>query len=830
MTLDLQNTQPRLTTADIITVPNLMDINVSQGLDTKLDQILRQIGIMTYLQPMQARQYELDLMENLQLDADNNIPVFHEHSKIYLEAINNNSLKYMIINNIGNTNTISEGTLNTTVIVPLTSRWLKEYTVEILEKLSNYVTIPDSRVKKYIDDRAFSGFLNGRSKLATGKIYRAFYFKLEFNSNSQRAVDGLYTIKYLTYKANEAINSNWQDDAIHRTRHGVAHAARCTVYVDILHNLKKQLLTNDGEIDPFAMNAINFLAERFMINIIDVVTLTKIAMFFHDSARETEDVDYWDHRSAENCYEYFIHININEDIARFFSNAIKYKDQATEFKNFCATISVLQMENKEIQLAYCDYIRELIHYADMLDIMRVRSTFYGFNLDEFFRVSNNQKNFTMTNLLLISIRNFLACFSKTLPKTILLRSKNNRYISLEFAKTEVVDNLANILTEMEYSEAPYQHVLNQINSNSNCDFLRSLLNPNIIINEEYLIEQKKQLQYIPPPNVNSFITRRINNSILPGIQLIKHISKDKWKLFVHNLFNVNTQNVELRRKKTAHEQFKLTANGVASISAGYTPQYNQQQKHSFTKKQSMTLISTNNEYCLPSHGDGSLGVIFFSNKTLNEAMTDEHFLISLLMKYDASRITYSRSFYFSNQSEAEFAYHNLTTNNAWFPSVEALINYAISHDNLMINEVLARLKWTTPQENIFQKCQIGIFQKHDLKIRLTAQMMALDIQNRIKSIIPISISFYDFAPASLEHQYICPYTLEQQQQDIKCAVVENQANEDTKILGLILTLFKNNCTSASIDEGFKTKIQAFISKKDEYMTEETAQQCRLRFQ
>ena len=174
-----------------------------------------------------------------------------------------------------------------------------------------------------------------------------------------------------------------------RTTHGVRHASRVAIYIDVLHNFKKTKVSDkDDQLDPFVDKAMNFLTDRFKITEKDIIMLTKLAAFFHDSAREGEGQDYWDHRSAENCYEFLRHKGINEEAARFFANAARYKGDYKNFKNQLKTLEV----TKQPDISYCNYIRELIGGADTLDIMRCRDTFEANRLDRFLRVDAHQQN------------------------------------------------------------------------------------------------------------------------------------------------------------------------------------------------------------------------------------------------------------------------------------------------------------------------------------------------------------------------------------------------------------------------------------------------------
>ena len=189
-----------------------------------------------------------------------------------------------------------------------------------------------------------------------------------------------------------------------RRFHGVLHATRVTSYIDILHNFRNKSLTTGGTIDPFSEQAINYLAEIFNLEIQDILMLTKISAFFHDSARASDGVDKWDKESAENCYHFMINKGIEGKIAKFFANAAQHKDSPEKFESFCKSI----LNNPtEIQLKYCDYIRHLINVADTLDVMRVRTIFDESYLRDFCKTEQHEKNRENANALMKEVRKLI---------------------------------------------------------------------------------------------------------------------------------------------------------------------------------------------------------------------------------------------------------------------------------------------------------------------------------------------------------------------------------------------------------------------------------------
>lgn len=203
-----------------------------------------------------------------------------------------------------------------------------------------------------------------------------------------------------------------------RDVHGVMHATRVASYIDILHKFKStQLLDQQNKSDLFPNQAIQSLAVKFHIQPEDILTLTKYAAFFHDSAREAEGEDYWDHRSAENCYEFLKYKGISEDVARFFATAAKFKSDPEKFQQYCKN-------EKFTPTDFYHYIRQLIQTADGLDVMRCRDVFEAKYYTNFLKHTQenkdsiSQQNQQSVNALMANIRDFISMQESKSPCSI----------------------------------------------------------------------------------------------------------------------------------------------------------------------------------------------------------------------------------------------------------------------------------------------------------------------------------------------------------------------------------------------------------------------------
>lgn len=176
---------------------------------------------------------------------------------------------------------------------------------------------------------------------------------------------------------------------IARSIHGLRHATRVAQFVKMLHiSRSEHILDAQGQPDTFPTRAVDKVADFFGITPEDVLMLTQVAAFFHDSAREDEAEDKWDHRSAENCYDFLIKKGIKEDIARFFANAARYKSDGKKFNDYLKN----SLQIPKTELSEFHYIRQLIAFSDTLDIMRCKPEFNGDLICKFFNASIHQGN------------------------------------------------------------------------------------------------------------------------------------------------------------------------------------------------------------------------------------------------------------------------------------------------------------------------------------------------------------------------------------------------------------------------------------------------------
>ncbi len=152
---------------------------------------------------------------------------------------------------------------------------------------------------------------------------------------------------------------------LRRPIHGAMHAARVATYVKIIHKFREKHEDSTAQ-------GICLLAERVGLSAKALLHLTQIAALFHDTAREDEGTDRWDAQSGQNCFEFIQrHIPaVSKNMAQLIANTITFKDNEP---GFIESAQALLVSENDADLA--NYLRQLVHDADCLDIIRTKKTF-----------------------------------------------------------------------------------------------------------------------------------------------------------------------------------------------------------------------------------------------------------------------------------------------------------------------------------------------------------------------------------------------------------------------------------------------------------------------
>lgn len=157
-----------------------------------------------------------------------------------------------------------------------------------------------------------------------------------------------------------------------RPHHGLMHVSRVAFYVEVLHDLHRI------HQNPATSKKIKKLTTELHITEKDLLNYTVCTAFLHDVARKGDGPDKWDKDSAKQAKDLLIQHKANlpikdPAIAHIFSEIIHFKDAPKDYQE---SVQAYLAEHKmEIDVEAMLYLHSLIHDADVIDVMRVRSRF-----------------------------------------------------------------------------------------------------------------------------------------------------------------------------------------------------------------------------------------------------------------------------------------------------------------------------------------------------------------------------------------------------------------------------------------------------------------------
>lgn len=170
---------------------------------------------------------------------------------------------------------------------------------------------------------------------------------------------------------------------IARETHGAMHAVRVAIYTEVLHQINKQYLEKETN------KTLKVLQAYFGCGEQELIMLNQLAGIFHDCARKGEGQDVWEKESGEKFLTYLVNeseLNFDRISASIYFYAIAYKDDSEKFKKMLASLNF-----KAELIEACDYIRQLLHDADCLDVIRCVSEFYIDRLIIYQKARNNNQ-------------------------------------------------------------------------------------------------------------------------------------------------------------------------------------------------------------------------------------------------------------------------------------------------------------------------------------------------------------------------------------------------------------------------------------------------------
>lgn len=193
-----------------------------------------------------------------------------------------------------------------------------------------------------------------------------------------------------------------KQNGIARYYHGIQHVTRAANYIPVFANLfKKYDNTVAKNLTP------------------DVLKLLQIAALFHDSAREGEGEDQWDHESAMLLYVYLTRVlGVEKHLACLIAEATANKDphadgafvlvEDRETELVWRRASGHELPERQHTLEY-ELYRDLIHDVDCLEILRARPHINGTYLKFYQKIAkHNEEALDVMAQLICEARSLIA--------------------------------------------------------------------------------------------------------------------------------------------------------------------------------------------------------------------------------------------------------------------------------------------------------------------------------------------------------------------------------------------------------------------------------------
>ena len=230
-----------------------------------------------------------------------------------------------------------------------------------------------------------------------------------------------------------------ESQAIARPVHGLQHCCRTAIWALSILELRK--LQHDPQALAFPDHMVPLLIK---------------ACLFHDTGREGdgEDTPEWERASADNLTEHLRNCGVGQSLAWQCGEAVFHKDNPLACQHLPEAIQTL---------------RSLLHDADTLDVMRVRSCFYMNRLESFVACQEghrkNWRSLAIESCKVIAGQGDLWC-SIVLQDSV---ASDSTFFSYSAGMCE------NTKKQWEHHPLPLQHQLYSIGKQSS--LIRALITP-----------------------------------------------------------------------------------------------------------------------------------------------------------------------------------------------------------------------------------------------------------------------------------------------------------------------------------------------------------------
>lgn len=201
----------------------------------------------------------------------------------------------------------------------------------------------------------------------------------------ENTIQGILETSYLQPFVEEGLGpippkANPRDGIIERETHGAMHAVRVSIFIQIFHQINLKYRKQKTEA---AMKCL----EKYFGSIPLLEIFNRLAGIFHDIAREGEAGDQWELQSGNKLMN-FLDKNLGQNIflTIIYKFAVQHKDHPELFKE------ALESTHRPADLIEAsDYIRELLHEADCIEVMRCVGNYQIDRLDTLAWAKENQQ-------------------------------------------------------------------------------------------------------------------------------------------------------------------------------------------------------------------------------------------------------------------------------------------------------------------------------------------------------------------------------------------------------------------------------------------------------
>jgi hypothetical protein len=534
-------------------------------------------------------------------------------------------------------------------------------------------------------------------------------------------------------------------ESLPRGVHGMTHACRVALYIEILSKLYRRYNLSEAESVT-----------------IENMALLKIAALFHDAARLDDGEDLWDRESAFMCFHYLIKTGCDNQTAKMIAEVIANKDY--EPGKFYYSLESSNKINTEIQVNeegkckvsmgvyywHCQIsshpksiFQKILHDADCLDIIRATRTFNPQFLNFFKEIDilNPQINYDISNFI-AEIRRLIDTCGDTFKSNLDVEARDSSRKRKQLYY--YCQNAYTLIEQILSREKTFLLQFLYTTPLAECKILPACPASS---QPAYEYELAKTIQFNPKPsqysrtpadhwnliahsftkqagedlatNLLGFWPIREKRDLDPDSPFVTGVNRD---------LQVGPREMALKNMPDGNMQWKHAQ-----------PRHTPEEKEGFSRKTSATVLSRKDEVpivpalfnfessvILSSHLF-SVGIIF----TGTEGKTH---LTSYGLMADGG--TTAR-----RQDKLDYPHENI------FPTLNGLITALKLTGETQYNEVIARLKWT-PDYKI-------LYSANNIASRLLAKLRANDLWFILlrKNLCPIHyqvpIVFYDAAAPDL---------------------------------------------------------------------------------